>query len=142
MKKIFTLLLVICFTAGFAAIAYAAGKRQVVRVENHTDFPVYVFDWGYNPIWFLKRNPEQYIVMPHNRARDNEEAIVLRPAQYKKLEKGATLIVRFYDVKFINSIPERDLNEETLYLEERIYTLDDLIRDNFTITYTGADQAP
>lgn len=131
MKKLLTSLLLTIFSL----CAWGKGDVQPITVVNNTRNDVYVFDWGNKPIHFLKLTPEKYLVPPHGQKRDNDTALRLTPRMIKRMNKGETLKLRFYDRRFIDSIPIRNIPEEVMYIQEQEWSLEALEQNDFVITF-------
>lgn len=138
MKK----LLAICALLLCCAGAAAKTSPQRITVINKTSTDVYVFDWGDKPIHFLKLSPERYLVRPHGKYRDNDQAIILSGRKIKDMEKGGKLRIRFYDRRFIDSIPIEDLPDEVLCIEEQVLSLETLRSNGFSITLDDPEVEP
>ena len=138
MKKLFAICTLLLCCAGAAAKT----SPQRITVINKTSTDVYVFDWGDKPIHFLKLSPERYLVRPHGKYRDNDQAIILSGRKIKNKEKGETLRIRFYDRRFIDSIPIEDLPDEVLCIEEQALSLETLRGNGFSITLDDPESEP
>ena len=130
MKK----LLAACLLLLCCSVGAAKNSPQRITVVNNTSQDVYVFDWGDKPIHFLKLNAEKYLVRPHGKFRDNDQAIRLSARKIRNMEKGEKLTIRFYDRRFIDSIPIENLPDEVLYLEQQELDIEALRRNGFVIT--------